>query len=296
MIKKIKSNQPILTIILGILTLVALLPLVLIIIVSFSSTESISLNGFTFFPSSWSLEGWQYVTKYSGQIVQSYIITIYETVVGTVLMLLITSMFAYALSRSNWVLTPFLSVFLLITMLFSGGMVSQYIIRTNIYHLKDNLLVLVIPGAMSVYNCLIMRTFIKSNVPESLIDAAKIDGAGEMYLYFKVIVPLMKPCLAALGFMGAVGHWNEWQTSMLYISDPNKATLQLLLMRIEKSVEYLQNNMDNLSIAEIKALQTAPSDSMRMAILCVTMGPILIAYPFFQKYFVKGITVGSVKG
>lgn len=293
---KIKKSQPILTIVLGLLALSALLPLVLIVIVSFSSTESINVNGFTFFPSSWSLEGWQYVAKYSGQLVRSYGITIYETVVGTTLMLLVTSMFAYPLSRTNWALNPVITVIILLSMLFNGGMVANYIIRTTVYHLKDNLLILVLPGAMSTYNCMVMRTYIRSNVPDSLIDAAKIDGAGDMFLYFKVILPLMKPCLASLGFMCAVGHWNEWQTSMLYISDPDKASLQLLLMRIERSMEYLQNNMANLSIAEIKALQTAPSDSMRMAILCVTMGPILIAYPFFQKYFIKGITVGSVKG
>ena len=221
--------------------------------------------------------------------------TIYEVVVGTSLSLLVTSMFAYALSRTDWVLNRFFSVFILISMLFSGGMVAHYMIKTSVYHMKNNLLVLVLPGMMSAYRAMVMRTYIRSSIPNSLVEAAKMDGAGEMFLYFKVILPLMKPCLAALGFMTAVGHWNQWQASMLYIDDPKKASLQLLLMRIEKSMDYLLNS-EHLSISDMIALKNAPTESMRMAILCVTMGPILIAYPFFQKYFVKGITVGSVKG
>lgn len=294
--ERIKNWQPILTLVLTALTIICLVPLLLVVVVSFSSEESILRNGFTLFPSGWSLEGWKYVTEYSGQIARAYTVTLYEVIVGTLITLLLTSMFAYGLSRKDWVLSPILSIFLLITMLFHGGLVSNYIIYGSVYNLKENLLVLVLPGAVSAYNCLIMRTYIQSNIPNSLIESAKIDGAGEMYLFFRVILPLMKPTLAAIGFMSAVGHWNEWQTSMLYISDPNKATLQLLLVRIENSIDYLMNNVDNLTAVEMEMLKNAPSESMRMAILCVTMGPILIAYPFFQKYFVKGITVGAVKG
>ena len=292
---KIRRMQPILTTVLIVLSILALLPLVLIVVVSFSSAESLALYGFKLIPSGWSLDGWRYVLKYKEQLVRSYGMTIYEVVVGTSLNLLVTSMFAYALSRTEWVLNRFFAAFILVSMLFSGGMVAHYIIKTSVYHMKNNLLILVLPGMMSAYRAMVMRTYIRSSIPNSLVEAAKMDGAGEMFLYFKVILPLMKPCLAALGFMTAVSHWNQWQTSMLYIDDPKKATLQLLLMRIEKSMEYLLNS-EHLSIGEMIALKNAPTESMRMAILCVTMGPVLIAYPFFQKYFVKGITVGSVKG
>ncbi len=280
---KLNRPQPVLLTILTILTLCALLPLILIIIVSFTAQSSLDTKGFSFFPTALSLDGWRYVMKYGNQVLQSYKITLYEV-------------FVYALSRRDWVLRGFLSIFLLITMLFHGGLVASYMVNTTLYHLKNNLLILVLPGAVSAFNCIVMRTFIQSNVPDSLIEAARIDGAGEMFLFFRVVLPLMVPSLAAIGFMSAVGHWNEWQTAMLYITDATKATLQLMLIRLERSMQYLLENIENLTPEEMKRLQNAPTESMRMAILMVTMGPILVAYPFFQKYFIKGITVGAVKG
>lgn len=294
--KKLHTGQPVLITVLSLLTLCCLLPLLLIIVVSFTAQSSIDLKGFSFFPTALSLDGWRYVLKYSNQVIQSYKITLYEVIVGTLITLLFTSMFAYALSRRDWALRGFLSIFLLITMLFHGGMVASYMINTTIYHLKDNLLILVLPGAVSAYNCIVMRTFIQSNVPDSLIEAARIDGAGEFFLFFRIVLPLMLPSLAAIGFMSAVGHWNEWQTALLYITDASKATLQLMLIRIERSMQYLLENIENLSPEEMARLKNAPTEPMRMAILMVTMGPIMVVYPFFQKYFVKGITVGAVKG
>lgn len=291
-----RREQPILIIILSLLAVICLLPLFLVIIVSFSAQSSIDAKGFSFFPTEWSLAGWEYVLGYRKQIIQSYLITIYETVCGTALMIILTSMFSYALSRKDWVLHRFWSIFLLITMLFHGGIVSEYIINVSLYDMKDNLLILILPGAVTAYNCFVMRTFINSNVPDSLIEAAKIDGAGEFLLFFKIVLPIMVPACAALGFMCAVGHWNEWQTSLLYISDADKSTLQLMLIRIEKDLQFLLNNADILGAEEMSRLADAPTEPMRMAILLVTLGPILIAYPFFQKYFIQGITVGSVKG
>ena len=294
--RTLKRHQPLLTIIISVLALSCLLPLLLVVIVSFSSMSSISQKGYSFFPSALSLDAWKKVLEYKEQIFQAYKITLFEVFGGTAVTLLFTSMFAYALSRKGWRLRGFLSVFLLITMLFNGGLVSSYVVYTTVYNLKDNLLVLILPGAVSAYNCIVMRTFIQSNVPDSLVEAAKIDGASEGYLFFRVVLPLMLPSLAAIGFMSAVGHWNEWQTSMLYMSEPSKATLQLLLVRIERNLEFLLNNVDGLTADQIDELRKAPADTTRMAILCVTMGPILIAYPFFQRYFIKGITVGAVKG
>lgn len=294
--KKLHDSQPVLTVVLILLTVACILPLLLVIIVSFSDQRSINIKGFSFFPTAWSPAGWEYVLGYKRQILQSYMVTLYETICGTALMIIFTSMFAYALSRKDWVLHRFWSVFLLITMLFHGGMVSEYVINVAVYDMKDNLLILILPGAVTAYNCFIMRTFINTNVPDSLIEAAKIDGAGEFLLFFRIVLPIMIPSCAALGFMCAVGHWNEWQTSMLYISDPNKSTLQLMLIRIEKDLQFLLNNADKVGAEELARLANAPTEPMRMAILLVTLGPILIAYPFFQKYFIKGITVGSVKG
>lgn len=294
--KKIGVGQLILCLILGIYALICLLPMLLIVIVSFSSEASINAKGFSFFPQEWSLKAFEYVGSFKGQLVQSYLVTIYEVVCGTALTLVLTSMFAYALSRKDFMFRKFMTIYLLITMLFSGGMMASYLVNTNIWNMRNNLLVLIVPGAVSAFNCIIMRTFIQSNVPDSLIEAAKIDGAGEFYLFFKIVIPIMLPVLAAIGFMSAVGHWNEWQTAFLYIDDPNYATLQLMLIRVENNLKFLQERLQELSAEQLLMLKEAPNETARMALLLFTIGPIMVAYPFFQKYFVQGITVGAVKG
>lgn len=295
---KVSRGQIILALIIFVITLICFLPVALVLIVSFSSESSIATKGFTFFPSGWSTGAYKYVFSFGAQLIQSYKITLFETVVGTLLTLLLTSMFAYALSRKDFMLRGPLAVYLLITMLFSGGMLGSYLVNANIYHLRNNLLVLVVPGCVSTMNCIVMRTFITSNVPDSLIEAAKIDGAGEIYTFFKIVMPIMVPVLASIGFMCAVGHWNEWQTSMLYIDDADKATLQLMLMRVEKNIEFLKMReaMGNLSELEMKELNSVPSMATRMALLFCTLGPILVIYPFFQRFFIRGMTIGSVKG
>ena len=295
---KVTRVQVVLAVIILLFTILCFLPVALVLVVSFSSDVSIAERGFTFFPSSWSTGAYKYVFSFGGQLIQSYKITIFETVVGTLLTLLLTSMFAYALSRKDFMLRGPLAIYLLITMLFSGGMLGGYLINANVYHLRNNLLVLVVPGCVSTMNCIVMRTFITSNVPDSLIEAAKIDGAGEVYTFFKIVMPIMAPVLASIGFMCAVGHWNEWQTSMLYIDDADKATLQLMLMRVEKNIEFLKmrESMGNLSEVELKELNSIPTMATRMALLFCTLGPILVIYPFFQKFFIRGMTIGSVKG
>ena len=285
-----------LVVIVVILALLCLLPMLLVVIGAFSSEASIAAKGFSFFPNEWSLKAFEYVTTFSGQIIQSYKITILETVTSTFLTLLITGMFAYALTREVFELRKYLNIYLLITMFFSGGLLASYLINTNVFNLRNNLLVLILPPTMSAWNCIIMKTFIKLNVPGALIEAAKIDGAGETYTYFRIVLPIMTPVLAAIGFMSAVGHWNEWQTAFLYIDKQQLSTLQLMLMKIEKSISYLQQRQGILSAEELQMLKDAPNESARMATLLYTIGPIIVAYPFFQKYFISGMTIGAVKG
>ncbi len=279
---------------LGIFALACLLPMLLILAASLSTDASILEKGFTFFPKEWTIDGYRYLTRFADQICYGYAVTLFETVVGSVWTIVLCSMAGYALSRRSFRLRGPLTVFLLITMLISGGGLSDYIIRSNVYHLRNNLLVLILPG-VSAYTCFVMRTFIQENVPEALVDSAKIDGAGEFYIYGKVVLPLIKPVLAALGFMNAIGHWNQWQTSLLFMSNPKLATLQQILMKIENSMSYLKDNaQNNQELA--KMWEEMPSTATRMAILVVATGPIIAAYPFFQKYFIKGITLGAVKG
>ena len=184
----------------------------------------------------------------------------------------------------------------LITMLFSGGQLASYMVNVTWYHLKDSLWVLILSGVSAIH-VIILRTYIQGTVSEALIESAKIDGAGEFYTFVKIVVPCMKPALASVAFMKAIANWDAWENAYLYITSPEKTPLSLLLMEIENDIQFLAQNADNLSPSEYDQLvANLPTDSGRMAILLAAMGPILIAYPFFQKYFVKGITIGSVKG
>lgn len=288
-------SQIVLMVILAIFALICFLPVLLIVIVSFSSANSIAIKGFSFIPLEWTVEAWKYLVGFLPQIGRAYLITIYETVCGTFLTLFLCSMFGYVLSRRCFKLNGPLSIFLLITMLFGAPAMADYVVKAGWYNLRNNLLVLILPG-VSAYACITMRTFIRANVPDSLVESAKIDGAGEFYIYFKIILPLIIPICAANGFMTAVGHWNEWMAARIYIDDAKLATLQLVLMRIQDNLEYMKANLAKLSPEEYKAYENMPTTSTRMAILLVTLGPILVAYPFFQKYFIKGIVVGAVKG
>ena len=291
-------GQFILAFILGLFTLCCFLPVLLVIIVSFSSEASVAAKGFSFIPSEWSLDAYDYVFKFGNQLVVSYIVTAFVAVFGTLLSLLITSMFAYPLSRRNFNWRNGLSIYLLITMLFSGGTLGDYLINTNVFHLKNSLWVLILPSCVTTMNVIVMRTFINANVPDSLVEAAKIDGASDYRLFFVIIIPIMAPVLAALGFMTAIGHWNQWMTSFLYITKPELTTLQHLLMKIEKNLDFLKERLaqGQLTPEEAEELRNAPSETARMAMLFCTLGPVLVVYPLFQRFFIRGMTVGAVKG
>ncbi len=293
--KRIGLGQYILTGAMGIYALVCLLPVMLVIIVSFSSDASIRNKGFSFFPEEWSLKAWEYVFSFGKQLIVSYGVTIFITIVGTTLSLIIMSMFAYVLSRSCFMLRKQLAAMMIFTMLFSGGQLATYMVEVIMYGLKDSIWALIFPG-IGCMNIIIMRTYIKGTITESLIESAKIDGASEYRIFLQIVFPLMKPTLAAVGFRLAVNYWNDWQKAFLYIESPNKTPLQLLLVRVEKNIDYVLNNAGEIPAEEYAAaVENMPQEPARMAILLAVLGPIMIAYPFFQKYFVSGLTVGAVK-
>jgi len=292
--KKFTIGQIVLYIILFLYTLFCFLPILLVAIASFTDGGELAMNGFSFFPKKWSLDGWRYVGELKDRIIQSYGITIFITFMNTFTTLLVESMLAFALSRKNFKLRGMISMMLLMTTLFSGGMLSGYIFNTSIYHLKDTMLVLWLP-AVSMTNTIILRTYISGTISDSVVESAKIDGARDFRIYFQIILPLMKPSLASIGFMTAVGKWNAWVPGKLYISTPEKRPLQNILMSIENNIQALQDS--DLPLEMLEAMDGAiPEDSARMALLFTVLGPIMIVYPFFQKYFVKGLTLGSVKG
>ncbi len=277
-------------------TLFCALPVVLVFIAAFSDEKSITQNGFSFFPEKWSMAGVNSVLRYGSQLLTSYGITIFVTVFGTFLGLLVMSMFAYSISRKEFRLSKFLSVYLLIPMLFNGGQLSGYVIFTSYYGLKDSIWLLILPLCVSTMNVIILRTYIANSIPNELMEAAKIDGAGEYRTFFQITLPLLKPSLAAVGFMMATAYWNDWQNALLYITSDNKKPLQLLLVNIQKSIEFLLNNSNVPASARAAMGGNIPQYSSTMATVLVVIGPIMVVYPFFQKYFVKGLTVGSVKG
>lgn len=277
-------------------TLFCFLPVLLVFIAAFTDEKAIMKNGFSYFPEKWSTAGIGSVLKYGEQLIVSYGVTIFITVFGTLFGLLVMSMFAYSISRKDFRLSKFLSVYLLIPMLFNGGQLSGYVVFTSYYHLKDSLWLLILPLCVTTMNVIILRTYIVNSIPSELMEAAKIDGAGEYRTFFQITLPLLKPSLAAVGFMMATAYWNDWQNALLYITSDSKKPLQLLLVNIQKSIEFLLNNANVPAAARAAMGGNIPQYSATMATVLVVIGPIMVVYPFFQKYFVKGLTVGSVKG
>lgn len=274
--------------------LACVLPLLLVVVVSFSSEQSIFQNGYSFFPSEWSLSAYEFFFKLGDQLVRSYAITIFVTVAGTLFSLAITAMFAYVLSRSDYAYNRIFTFLLLFTMLFNGGIVATYMVNTQWLKMGDSLSALIFPMSLNAFYVIVLRTFYKS-IPMEIIEAARIDGAGEFKTFFRIVLPLSKPGLATIGMFTTIAYWNDWFLGMLYIIDQKKYPVQTLLWSMQNSLEFMKQSSANaLEYAEMAA--SAPTDSGRMALTVLVVLPVLLAYPFFQKYFVKGLTVGGVKG
>ena len=219
--KKVKMGQYILLAVLTLIGLACILPMILIVIVSFSSEASIAQKGFSFFPTEWSLDAWKYVFGFGKQLFVSYGVTIFVTVSATVLSMVVETMLAYTLSRSTFRMRKYLAIMLLIPMLFSGGQLATYMVNVSWYHLKDNILVLILHG-VSTLHVIILRTYIQGTVSEALIESAKIDGASEFRTFTQIVVPCMTPALASVGFMKAIANWDAWEAAYLYITSPKK--------------------------------------------------------------------------
>lgn len=274
--------------------LICVLPLLLVVVVSFSSEQSIFQNGYTFFPSEWSLDAYNFFFKLGDQLIRSYGITIFVTVVGTLFSLAITAMFAYVLSRNDYAYNRLFTFLMLFTMLFNGGIVATYMVNTQLLKLGDSVGALIFPMSLNAFYVIVLRTFYKG-IPLEIIEAARIDGAGEFKTFFRIVLPLSKPGLATIGMFTTIAYWNDWFLGMLYIVDQKKYPVQTLLWSMQNSLEFMKQSSANaLEYAEMAA--NAPTDSGRMALTVLVVLPILLAYPFFQKYFVKGLTVGGVKG
>ena len=289
-----KKANTILSIVFLLWALACVLPLILVVVVSFSSEQSIFENGYSFFPSEWSLDAYEFFFKLGDQLIRSYGITIFVTVVGTLFSLSITATFAYVLSRKDYAYNRLFTLLMLFTMLFNGGIVATYMVNTQLLGLGDSIWSLILPMSLNAFYVIVLRTFYKS-IPIEIIEAARIDGAGEFKTFFSIVLPLSKPGLATIGMFTTIAYWNDWFLGMLYIVDQKKYPVQTLLWSMQNSLEFMKQSSANaLEYAEMAA--NAPTDSGRMALTVLVVLPILLAYPFFQKYFVKGLTVGGVKG
>lgn len=289
-----KSNNLFINVFFIVVCLLIVAPFILVISISLSSEDSLYEYGYQFIPRVWSGEAYRIVFEKPDSLIRGYGVTILITVVGTFLSLLLTALMAYPISRRDFRYNRPLTFYVFFTMLFNGGLIPFYILMTQYLHLKNSLAALIIPALMSPFNIMIMKGFLDKISPE-IIESAKIDGAREYRIFFRIILPLSTPALATLGLFIAFGYWNEWYNALLFIDNDKYIPLQLLLVRILSQAEFLANSpmaevSDKLRFAQF------PTLSVRMAMAIVASGPMLIVFPFFQKYFVKGITVGSLKG
>ena len=273
------------------------LPVLLVVSISISSSESLAYNGFAFIPSSITFTAYEGLFKTGSQLLDCYKVTIVTTVLHTALSVFTMAAFAFVLAQQRFPGKKFYSIYLLIPMLFSGGMVPSYIINVNYLHLYDTFWILVLPGMVNTFNVIVLRTFIQSTIPVEMFDAASIDGANEFRVFRSIVLPLSKAGLATIALFVMVGKWNEWFTGMLYIDNPKLVPVQTMLTRIQQKLDFIKNNSDYASTPDgQRMLMSMPTEQTRMAILVVSTLPIIFAYPFFQRFFIQGLTVGSVKG
>lgn len=283
-------------VVLALFSLAAVIPFILLVIASFTDNQWALANGISFFPKEWSLTAYEYILNEWGTIGRAYLMTIVVTLIGTVLSILLTTSLAYALTDKDLPGVKILTFLCVFTMLFNGGIVASFYIWVKVFHIRNTLWALIFPNLMmSAFNIILVKNYYNSSIPDSLKEAARIDGAGEFKIFTSIVFPLSKPIIATIGLMTAITYWNDWTNGLYYLTERGGSqyyTIQIVLNTINDNINFLASHA-----GEAGSISTAdiPSTTVRMAIAVVGVIPILIAYPFFQKYFVKGITMGGVK-
>lgn len=277
----------------GLIAISIILPFLLLLMSSFTDEISITRNGYSFFPKEFSLNAYAYLGKSSATIVRAYLVSIFVTVVGTVWGLVMTVLCAYPLSRRELPGRKIMNFYVFFTMLFNGGLVPTYLTYTQYFHIKNTIWALLVPNILvQAYNVMLAKTFFQTSIPVEILEAARVDGARETTIFGKVVLPLAKPIFATLGLFISVTYWNDWTNGLIYLTDSKLFSLQNLLNRMTSNIQFLSSTSlgGNVTAADL------PSQTVRMAIAIIGVVPMLAAYPFFQKYFVKGIALGAVKG
>ena len=280
-------------VVLIVFSLMAVLPFILLISASLTEENAALKYGFGFIPKVFSLAAYKYISYQSKMIIRAYGITIFTTVIGTSVGLTMTSMLGYGLSKD----IPgrrILNFFVVFTMLFNGGLVPTYLVYTKYLHLGNTIWALIIPSLlMNAFHVMLVRNYFSTTIPESLIESAKLDGASEMMIFRAIVLPLSKPIMATIGLMLALSYWNNWTNGLYYLDDTSLYSIQNVLNAINNNIIAI-NSVSNMGLAINKS--EVPALTARMAIAVIGIVPMLCIYPFFQKYFVKGITIGAVKG
>lgn len=288
-----KKFNLVLNIIFIILAFLCLFPILLTLSISLSSTESIMQYGYRLIPAKFSVDAYKYIFGDPSTILNAYGVTIFNTVVGAAASVLVISHVAYPLSRSDFKLRLPITYYILFTMLFSGGQVAGYMVTTTMYHLQNTRWVMILPCLMSPWYMVVLRTFFKTGVPNAIIESGKLDGAGELRILWQLIFPIALPGIATIALFQVLMFWNEWNLPLLYITNPKLYNLQFLLQQMMQNIQMINESPE--FAAQSAGAAKLPTESARMALCFVAMGPILVTYPFFQKYFIQGLTVGSVK-
>jgi putative aldouronate transport system permease protein len=287
-------NQYLVNLIFILLACASIFPFVLLIMASFTDQKAIINEGYSLIPSKFSLEAYKFMMQSSSSLLRAYGITVFITIVGTVVGLAISTLIAYPLSRSDMPLRKTMSFIVFFTLLFNGGLVSTYLIYTEVFHMKNTIYALIIPGLLTNgFYILLVRTFFSTSIPPAIIESAYIDGAPEFKIFYRIVLPLSLPILATIGLMLGISYWNDWFNGLIFVTDSKLYSIQNMLNRMLTDLQFIQKStMSNVT----QSSSNIPMDSVRMAIAVIGIIPIICAYPFFQKFFVKGLTLGAVKG
>ena len=289
--------KAVLHVVLGLFAAACILPFLFVVIISFTSEESIRAIGYSFLPQSWALQAYDYVFALGDALWRSYFNSFLITIIGTVASVAMCVLYSYPLFRRDFRYRKFFNYFSFITMIFGGGLIPTVVICKTVLGLSDNYAALIVPMLFSPFNIIVMRTFFQTSVPMELIEAATIDGSGEYSTLTRIVLPIVKPGIATIALLNALAFWNEWFLSLLYLSkNMDIMPLQYLLMRMQRNADFLAKNSSIIGADAAKAAMELPSQTLKMALVVFIVLPISCAYPFFQRYVVAGLTIGSVKG
>ncbi|MCL2016473.1 MAG: carbohydrate ABC transporter permease [Defluviitaleaceae bacterium] len=288
-------SELVMHLILGGFALLCVIPFAFIIIISFSSADSLTTMGYSFTPIGWSLLAYQAAFDLGAELWRSYFNSFFVTIIGTLLSVIICTMYAYGLYRRDYPLAKFFAFIAFFTMIFGGGLAPTVMVIRNLLGLADSYWALIVPLLVSPFNFFLMRTFLKVSVPESLIESARLDGSGEFRTLISIVVPLAKPGIATISLLTALAYWNDWFNALLFIRNSQLYPLQYLLMQMQTNVDFIRRNVALLGAAANIDFSQLPSEGLRMALCVLVVLPIAFAYPFFQRFIVAGLAVGAVK-